>query len=98
MAAKPEIKPTRATRRVLLVLLTGAPNLYGYSMCRAANVGPGTLYPLLERLEHAGWVERSWALTTVQGMPTGFRRALYKLTGKGRGEAFRLLGLEMPDG
>ena len=79
----------------------GTPTTRGACRCRdtcAANVGPGTLYPLLERLEHAGWVERSWALTTVQGMPTGFRRALYKLTGKGRGEAFRLLGLEMPDG
>ena len=27
---KPEIKPTRATRRVLLVLLTGASNLSGW--------------------------------------------------------------------
>ena len=50
---KPEIRPSRSTRRVLLVLLTGSPRLYGYSICRAAMVGSGTLYPLLERLEKA---------------------------------------------
>jgi len=91
---KPEIKPTRATRRVLLVLLSGSPSLYGYSICRAAMVGSGTLYPLLERLEKAGWAERYWS----QGADArGNRRALYELTFKGRYGAFRMLGLEMPD-
>ena len=93
MKPNPEIRRKRSTRRVLLVLLSGAPRLGGFTICRSAMVGSGTLYPLLERLEHAGWVAGEWQQDTPAGQP---RRRFYHLTLKGRTQALRMLGLEMP--
>ncbi|MFF0160193.1 PadR family transcriptional regulator [Streptomyces sp. NPDC005263] len=43
----------------------------------------GTLFPLLERLRQAGWVERYWEADDIgeaEGRP---RRRFYRLTNKG---------------
>jgi DNA-binding PadR family transcriptional regulator len=85
-----EIKPTRGTRRVLLVLLTGAGRLSGYPISRAAMVGSGHVYVILARLERVGWVASDWE----QGKPEGERRKFYQLTRYGRARALALLGLE----
>jgi PadR family transcriptional regulator, regulatory protein PadR len=92
---RPVVRLTRRNRCVLLVLLSGAPGLYGYKMCQLAQVGSGTLYPLLERLERAGWVTAANAAAPIPG--TDLRRRMYWLTPTGRTEAFRLLGLEAPE-
>lgn len=86
----------RRSARVLLVLLSGADHLYGFTIMRTARIGSGALYPLLIQLAKAGLVERTRLMVTVGGMPTGENRVTYKLTDKGRSEAFRLLGLEAP--
>lgn len=86
-----DIKLTRRTRRVLLVLLTGAGRLSGVAICRAAGVRPGTVRPLLARLEIEGWV----ASDREQGAAKGERpRRFYQLTRVGRAKALALLGLE----
>jgi DNA-binding PadR family transcriptional regulator len=88
---KPEITPTRATRRVLLVLLTGAGELSGFPISRAAMVGSGHVYVLLARLERAGWVASEWQENVPRGRP-GPRR-FYQLTRYGRAMALTMLGL-----
>lgn len=82
---KPPVPPTRATRRVLLALLTGASNLSGYPLARAAQVGYGKVYVILARLEREGW---------VTGVQASTGRRFYRLTPRGRFGALRMLGLE----
>jgi DNA-binding PadR family transcriptional regulator len=84
---------TRRRRRVLLALLTGAGNLSGYPLCRAAQVGPGTVYTLLSHLEDAEWVTSEWDTETA---PNGGRRRFYRLTERGRTGAAAALGLDYP--
>ena len=90
---RPVIRLTRKNRRVLLVLLSGATNLSGYPICRAAGTGSGTVYPLLARLEREGWVTSEWGPVFTDD---GLRRRFYQLTADGRSEAYRMLGLEEP--
>jgi DNA-binding PadR family transcriptional regulator len=86
---KPPVAPTRATRRVLLALLSGASNLSGYPLARAAQVGYGKVYVILARLEREGWADSDWGPETAHG-----RRRFYRLTTRGRYYALRTLGLE----
>ena len=86
---KPAIKPTRATRRVLLVLLTGAGRLSGYPVSRAAQVGSGHVYVVLARLEREGWADSEWGPESEHG-----RRRFYRLTPRGRYYGLQMLGLE----
>jgi DNA-binding PadR family transcriptional regulator len=86
----------RSHRRVMLALLTGAPRLSGYPLSRLAQVGSGTVYIVLDRLENRGWVEGEWE--DPNPLPAGKgRRRFYRLTPKGRAAVTYLLGLE-PDG
>jgi PadR family transcriptional regulator, regulatory protein PadR len=83
---------TRRRRRVLLALLADAADMSGYPLCRAAQVGPGTVYPLLGHLENAGWVTGEWDTKTA---PNGGRRRFYRLTDEGRAAVAAALKLEM---
>jgi PadR family transcriptional regulator PadR len=62
----------------------------GAEIARATNIGSGTLYPLLARLEVAGWLSSEWErIDPVEaGRP---RRRLYVLTGVGQGNALKAL-------
>jgi PadR family transcriptional regulator, regulatory protein PadR len=55
----------------------------GADMAKATGVGSGTLYPLLARLETAGWLKGEWEKVEPSevGRP---RRRLYRLTGLGQ--------------
>lgn len=95
---KPPVRLTRRTRRILLVLLSGAGNLGSYAICRAAAIPLGTIYPVLVRLESAGWAEGEWG-PLIPGTPLRrryypLRRRYYRLTPKGRYQALALLHLE----
>src|SRR5258708_38319599 len=54
----------------------------GAEIAKATKIGSGTLYPLLARLEAAGWATSQWEDVDPHeaGRP---RRRLYKLTGVG---------------
>jgi PadR family transcriptional regulator PadR len=58
----------------------------GAEIARATKVGSGTLYPLLARLEEAGWFTSQWEDVDPRevGRP---RRRLYKITGVGQRRA-----------
>jgi PadR family transcriptional regulator PadR len=55
----------------------------GADIAKATGVGSGTLYPLLARLESAGWLKGEWEKVEPSevGRP---RRRLYRLTGLGQ--------------
>jgi PadR family transcriptional regulator, regulatory protein PadR len=55
---------------------------YGLGLSEAAGIASGTIYPMLARLEKAGWLESTWEKQgpNDEGRP---RRRLYKLTGHG---------------
>jgi PadR family transcriptional regulator, regulatory protein PadR len=52
---------------------------YGLELSKRSGLKPGTIYPILNRLLKAGWVERRWEEIdpVAEGRP---RRRLYRLT------------------
>lgn len=71
------------TLRVLSLFLEDvSTERYGLEIARALDLHSGTLYPLLGRLERAGWLESRFESVDPQqvGRP---RRRLYGLTGAG---------------
>jgi PadR family transcriptional regulator, regulatory protein PadR len=60
---------------------------YGLELCAETGLAAGTIYPILARLELAGWVESRWedpATHVAEGRP---RRRYYQLTGQGAVQA-----------
>jgi len=70
----------------------------GAEMSKATKVGSGTLYPMLARLENAGWLTSEWEKIdpSEEGRP---RRRFYRLTAVGQNSARKALGdLQMTAG
>ncbi|AZM92239.1 MULTISPECIES: PadR family transcriptional regulator [Streptomyces] len=90
----PDVNLTPHTQTLLRALLgqgvdTGqrsvvlTEGLYGLDLVRRTGLPNGTLFPILERLRQAGWVERYWeqdAIAEAQGRP---RRRFYRISPKG---------------
>src|SRR6266446_372740 len=88
---EPDIRLSAPTLKVLKLLLEKP--LEGHSgadIFRTLGVSSGTLYPLLARLENAGWLASEWELIdpSKTGRP---RRRFYRLTGHGQTSASRAL-------
>ncbi|MGW2645094.1 PadR family transcriptional regulator [Streptomyces sp. NPDC001393] len=66
--------------KVLLASTTDDP-AWGLKICEEADLGSGTVYPILERLVDAGWVTRSEEKGDHPGRP---KRFYYELTAAGR--------------
>ncbi|WP_033817750.1 PadR family transcriptional regulator [Kitasatospora sp. MBT63] len=72
---------TAATLDVLEVLLGAREELHGFAVVRASGRPTGTVYPILGRLEEAGWLESRWELEHPEvGRP---RRRFYALSAAG---------------
>jgi DNA-binding PadR family transcriptional regulator len=74
----------RATVDVLTVLLDAGLPQWGLEIIKATGRPSGTIYPLLDRLESAGWVTSAWDEHQDRKGP---RRRLYVLTRDGATEA-----------
>lgn len=75
------------TLKVLATMLgSSASEMAGVEIGRSAKILPGTLYPILLRLEHAGWLVSRWETESPQdlGRP---RKRFYRLTGLGATKA-----------
>jgi PadR family transcriptional regulator PadR len=77
------MKMTRTTIAVLQAFMEAGPKhaLYGLEIMRSASIMSGTLYPILDRLEDAGWVTAEWE--QVDDDVTRPRRRYYKITAEG---------------
>lgn len=84
------IRMTTATRQVLAVLAQAASTeeMYGLRICQQTGLGSGTVYPVLDRLERAGWITGRWETRQPAGRP---KRRRYTVTETGRGAYRRFL-------
>lgn len=71
---------TPATAQVLEALLS-AESVWGLQIVKDTGKKPGTVYPILDRLESAGWVQGEWDTTEVRKGP---RRRYYRLMAEAR--------------
>jgi DNA-binding PadR family transcriptional regulator len=89
---------TTQTLKVLAALISDVnAEASGAEIARSTKLASGTLYPILLRLEEAGWVESRWETEDPRklGRP---RRRLYQVTGVGIGgarAAFRDLAVSL---
>lgn len=77
---------TNATLLVLEVLLSQE-RCWGLEIIKRTGKPSGTVYPILDRLEQAGWVRSEWEHDNERRGP---RRRLYRLTAGGAAEARRV--------
>jgi PadR family transcriptional regulator, regulatory protein PadR len=85
------VKLTRATLAVLDAFVVAGPDgrLYGRQIMEGCALKSGSLYPILDRLEAAGWIAGSWEeLAEDVGRP---RRRYYSLTPAGAVQATQAL-------
>jgi PadR family transcriptional regulator, regulatory protein PadR len=90
------MRPPRTTGALLKVLNTllaaqaAGAEMYGLELAENAKVKPGTLYPILDRLEGLGWITPRWEDIdpSNEGRP---KRCYYRLTGEGTHEARTIL-------
>ena len=91
---------TAQNLKVLALLMSRANDeLSGAEIGRATKLLSGTLYPILLRLEEAGWAESRWEVENPHelGRP---RRRFYQITGVGMRKArlaFRDLALPLKE-
>lgn len=82
---EPLSRVTAATVDVLASLLDAAGTAtWGLRVIKQSSRPPGTVYPILDRLERAGWVESTWEDDDARSGP---RRRLYELTTDGAAAA-----------
>ena len=87
MGREQNVRLSLQTLRVLESFLENpASELYGADVHRRSSIASGTLYPILLRLEAAGWLVSHWESVdpTTAGRP---RRRLYRLTRTGLARA-----------
>ena len=78
---------TGPTLKVLVALLESPRDeLSGADVAKGAKLASGTLYPILLRLEKAGWLESRWETEHPQEMGRP-RRRYYRVTGLGARQA-----------
>jgi len=78
------LRVTAAVSKVLAAFLEDPEaDRYGLELMRASGHPSGTLYPILLRLQNAGWVEAYWEKIdpVAAGRPA---RRYYRLTSQGR--------------
>jgi PadR family transcriptional regulator, regulatory protein PadR len=77
---EPLARITPATIDVLAVLDSATEACWGLRVITASGRPAGSVYPILERLEVAGWVTSSWETDESRSGP---RRRYYELTEDG---------------
>lgn len=78
---------TTQTLKVLAALMSDRQQeISGAEIARSTKLASGTLYPILLRLEEAGWLKSRWEVEDPHelGRP---RRRLYEVTGLGTNKA-----------
>lgn len=71
---------TAATVAVLAALTDSSEPCWGLALIKASGRPAGSVYPILERLETAGWVSSQWEEDSSRPGP---RRRYYQLTEEG---------------
>ena len=88
------MRMTRNVRAVLRSLLNAhAPcrARFGYEILQETDLTSGTVYPILHRLQEAGWLISDEEPSPQKGRPP---RRCYRFTEMGAAEAWKALGAE----
>jgi PadR family transcriptional regulator, regulatory protein PadR len=72
---------TRQTMVTLSILMKSTAPIAGSEIGKQSRLASGTLYPILIRLEQAGWIRSEWE--EKEGAGTRPRSRLYRVTGLG---------------
>jgi DNA-binding PadR family transcriptional regulator len=80
MSREPRL--TGPTLKVLGALSSSADELSGAQIARVTNLPSGTLYPILFRLERAGWLQSRWEAGDPRLLNRP-RRRFYRVTAVG---------------
>ncbi|MEU8660193.1 PadR family transcriptional regulator [Actinoplanes philippinensis] len=75
--------PVRLVMDVLISSTVEDEDIWGLRICERTHLGPGTVYPILERLQRAGWVTSAKEPGQPSGRPP---RRYYQVTAAGRVE------------
>ena len=89
---------THATLKVLACMMArGQSEISGSEVAVVTKLASGSLYPILLRLERAGWLKSRWEKIDPKqsGRP---RRRLYKITATGAAEMRAAVSEIMPQG
>ncbi len=85
------IRMTLQTQLVLRAMLDSpSGQFYGFELSKATGLKAGTLYPMLSRLEEAGWITGTWEDVDPAEVRRPARR-YYRLTDHGRVQAQKTL-------
>lgn len=99
MAKKADPRLSYQALRVMRVFMQQPKeSLAGSDIWKQTGVFTGTLYPILMRLERAGWLDSEWEKLdpSEAGRP---RKRLYRLTGLGYNKTSSALAeLDLPNG
>lgn len=68
----------------MLLASTDDDPAWGLKICEEADLGSGTVYPILDRLAEHGWITSQEETAPHPGRPP---RRYYELTGAGRADA-----------
>lgn len=82
------IRLTSTTVQVLEILRAHPQPVYGLEVATKSGLMTGTIYPILSRLERAGWVIGTW---DTADSTRGPRRRFYELTPQARAEVEALI-------
>ena len=77
------LRVTMVILDVLDVLMSAPPDdpVWGLKLCEQTGHGSGTIYPALDRLLQAGWIEDRWEEPAPADRP---RRRYYSVSADGR--------------
>jgi len=82
------VRVTQPTLAVLEVLLAEELGTWGLHISGVTGLKPGTIYPILDRLEEAGWVISFWENEVTRDAP---KRKYFVLMGHMRQPAEKLI-------
>jgi PadR family transcriptional regulator PadR len=84
----PALRMTLQTQLILRALLDEpSKERYGLELSDLVGLPSGTIYPILARLEQAGWVDSAWENPAVHEAAGRPRRRFYRLTPDGTNQA-----------
>lgn len=91
----PRFRGTPAIRDVLAAVINAPPDApaWGLNICNTTGRGPGTVYPALDRLMKAGWIQDHRETPPPAGRPP---RRFYAITAAGQA-AYENAGEKTPD-
>jgi PadR family transcriptional regulator PadR len=87
---------TIPTRAVLGALLGAEDEVFGLEIVRTSGLGPGTIYPVLQRLQTAGWITARWEAPEDAHEAGRPPRRYYQLTATGHARAAHALSSSAP--